>query len=373
MIQQARTESSGRLTSLDAFRGITIAAMILVNFPGSEEYVYDPLRHTHWNGITPTDLIAPFFLFIVGVAIAFAYTRRLEQGIRPSALYPKLIWRAIKIYAVGMFLNILGLFPDFNFADIRYTGTLHRIAVVFLVCGLIFLKTSWKTQAIITAAILIGYWLVMNLVPTPGYGKVMLERDINLAAWIDNKFMPGKLYQGVWDPEGILSTFPSIATGISGILAGTFLLRMKSNEYRVIYLFLAGFISTITGVVWNWVFPLNENIWTSSFVLFTSGLACMTLASSILLVDMFNYRKAAQFGVIYGSNAISIYVLADIFALFFYVIKFGGSSLNERFFNFFTSFGVNPKFVSMTYALIYVGILFLPAYFLYKRKIFIKL
>ncbi len=373
MSQTNLTESSSRLISLDAFRGITIAAMILVNFPGNEENSYAPLNHTHWNGITPTDLIAPFFLFIVGVSIAFAYTRRLEAGISPAKLYPKLIIRALKIYAVGMFLNVLGLFPDFNFADIRYTGTLHRIAIVFLVCGLIFLKTSWRTQAVIGAVILVGYWLSINFIPTPGYGKVMLERDINIAQWIDYKFMPGRLYQRVWDPEGILSTFPSIVTGITGMLAGTFLLKMKSQELKVIYLFLFGFISTIIGVAWNWIFPLNENIWTSSFVLFTSGLACMTLASSIFLVDMLNYGKVARFGVIYGSNAISIYVLADIFALFFYVIKFGGGSLNEHFFNFFTSIGVAPKFVSMVYALMYVGILFIPAYILYKRKIFIKL
>jgi predicted acyltransferase len=373
MNQTNLTESSSRLISLDAFRGITIAAMILVNFPGNEENSYAPLNHTHWNGITPTDLIAPFFLFIVGVAIAFAYTKRLEAGISPSKMYPKLIGRSVKIFAVGMFLNVLGLFPDFNFADIRYTGTLHRIAIVFLVCGLIFLKTNWKTQALIGAVILIGYWLAINFIPTPGYGKVMLERDINLAQWIDSKFMPGRLYQRVWDPEGILSTFPSIVTGITGMLAGTLLLKVKSQEYKVIWLFLAGFLSTITGVIWNWVFPLNENIWTSSFVMFTSGMASMTLASSIFVVDILNYRKYAQFGVIYGSNAISVYVLADIFALFFYGIKIGGSSLNEHFFNFFTSVGGAPKFVSMIYALMYVGILFIPAYVLYKKKIFIKL
>jgi len=373
MNQTNLTENSTRLISLDAFRGITIAAMILVNFPGNEENSYGPLNHTHWNGITPTDLIAPFFLFIVGVAIAFAYTRRLEAGISPSKLYPKLIGRSVKIFVVGMLLNVLGLFPDFNFADIRYTGTLHRIAIVFLVCGLIFLKTGWKTEAVIGAVILIGYWIAINFIPTPGYGNVMLERDINLAQWIDNKYMPGKLYQGVWDPEGILSTFPSIVTGITGMLAGTLLLNVKSQEYKVIWLFLAGFISTVTGVAWNWIFPLNENIWTSSFVLFTSGLASMTLASSIFVVDILNYRKSAQFGVIYGSNAITVYVLADIFALFFYGIKIGGNSLNDHFFNFFTSIGAAPKFVSMIYALMYVGILFIPAYILYRRKIFIKL
>jgi predicted acyltransferase len=373
MTTTGKVKTGERLVSLDMFRGITIAAMILVNFPGKEEYVYAPLNHTHWNGISPTDLIAPFFLFIVGVSIAFSYTKRLEAGIPASDMYPKLIRRAVKIYLVGMFLNVLGLFPDFNFSDIRYTGTLHRIAIVFLVCGIIFLNTGWRVQALIAFIILIGYWLAMTMIPTPGYGRVMLERDVNLAQWVDQHFMPGHLYQGVWDPEGILSTFPSVATGITGMLAGRFLINVKSMEYRIMWLFLAGFISTITGVVWNWTFPLNENIWTSSFVLFTSGLASMTLASCIFLVDLLNYRKSAKFGVIYGMNAIAVYVLADILSLIFYLIKFGGYSLNEHFFRVCTSQGAAPKFTSMIYAIIYVGILFIPAYLLYRKKIFIRL
>lgn len=366
-------ENSGRLISLDAFRGITIAAMLLVNFPGNGGNVFAPLKHSRWNGITPTDLIAPFFLFIVGVAIAFAYTKRLDAGMSPSKMYPKLIGRSLKIFVVGMFLNILGLMPEFNFANLRYTGTLHRISIVFLVCGFLFLNTRWKTQAIVGAVVLVVYWLAMTLIPTPGYGKVMFEPGINLAAWIDNKYMIGKMWQGNWDPEGILSTFPSIVSGITGILAGTLLLKMKSQEYKVIYLFTIGFAATIAGVVWNWVFPLNENLWTSSFVLFSSGLASMTLAASIFLIDILQYKKSAQFGVIYGSNAIAIYVLADILAILFYGVEIAGSSLNDHFFNFFTSIGGAPKFVSMMYALIYVGINFIPAYILHKKKIFIKL
>jgi len=373
MNQISHNASSGRLISLDAFRGFTIAAMILVNFPGKGRYVYTPLRHTHWNGISPTDLIAPFFLFIVGIAIALAFTKRLDAGTPSSKIYSKLFFRSVKIYAVGMVLNILGLIPDFNFADIRYTGTLHRIAIVYLVCGIIFLNTEWKTQAIIGAVILLLYWLSMTLIPTPGYGKVMLEPGINLAAWIDSKFLPGKMWQGTWDPEGIFSTFPSIVTGITGMLAGTLLLKIKSRENKVIYLFTFGFASTILGVVWNWVFPLNENLWTSSFVLFTSGLASMTLAASIFIVDILQYKKIAKIGVIYGSNAITIYVLGDIFRYLFYGVEFAGGSLNNHFFNLFTSLGGAPKFVSMVYALLYVGILFIPAYVLYKKKIFIKL
>lgn len=373
MVKLSITENSGRLISLDAFRGITIAAMLLVNFPGNGKYVFSPLRHTVWNGITPTDLIAPFFLFIVGIAIAFTFSKKLDSGLSPSKMYSKLFVRSVKIFTVGMFLNILGLIPDFNFSDLRYTGTLHRIAIVYLVCGIIFLNTKWKKQVIIGAAVLIIYWLAMTLVPMPGYGKVMLEPGINLAAWIDSRFLPGRMWQGTWDPEGILSTFPSIVTGITGMLAGTLLLKVKIQEYKVIYLLTFGFISTILGVAWNWIFPLNENLWTSSFVLFTSGLASMTLATLIFLIDILQYKRYAQVGVIYGSNAISIYVLADIFAILFYGIKISGSSLNIHFFNYFTSFSVSPELVSMFYAMIFVGIMFTPAFILYKNKIFIKL
>jgi predicted acyltransferase len=378
-----------RLLSLDAFRGFTIAAMILVNFPGNGDHVFSPLQHTHWNGISFTDLIAPFFLFIVGVSIAFAYTKRLEAGIPVKSMYGKLFTRAMKIFAVGMFLNLLGILDDFSFAELRWTGTLHRIAIVFLVCGLLFLKSGWKTQAIIGAVILIGYWLAMTLIigaviligywlamtliPTPGYNRAMLEPGINLAAWVDSKWMPGAMWQGTWDPEGILSTFPSIVTGITGMLAGVLLLSKRSQELKVMSLFTIGFVTAIVGVIWSWAFPLNENLWTSSFVLFTSGLASMTLAGSIFLIDILQFRKIANFGIIYGSNAITIYVLADIFALVFYGLQIGGASLNEHYFNFFTSIGGSPKIISMTYALIYVGINFIPAWVLYKRNMFIKL
>ena len=362
-----------RLLSLDAFRGFTIAAMILVNFPGNGDNVFFQLRHTVWNGISFTDLIAPFFLFIVGVAIAFAYTKRIEAGIAPKSLYAKLFSRAFKIFAVGMFLNLLGIIDNFSFAELRWTGTLHRIAIVFLVCGLLFLHTSWKIQATTGAVLLIGYWLAMTLIPTPGYEKAMLEPGINLAAWVDSKFLPGKMWQDTWDPEGILSTFPSFVTGISGMLAGTLLLNRQTLEFKVMSLFTIGFVTAITGVAWSWVFPMNENLWTSSFVLFTSGLASMTLAGSIFLIDILNYRKFADFGIIYGSNAITVYVLADILAIIFYGISIGGASLNDHFFNALTSAGIAPKIASAAYALIYVGINFIPAYILYKRKVFIRL
>src|SRR5690554_6628233 len=166
------TLQNTRLISLDAMRGFTIAAMVLVNFPGSWQHVYPQLLHADWNGLTPTDLVFPFFLFIVGVSITLAYSRRLDAGANKREMYQKILIRSLKIYAVGMILNLI---PDFNFTDLRWTGVLHRIAVVFFVCAMLFLNTDWKTQAWTAAVILIGYWLAMVLVPTPGLGTVSLE------------------------------------------------------------------------------------------------------------------------------------------------------------------------------------------------------
>ena len=276
----------------------------------------------------------------------------------------------LKIYAVGIFLNLL---PDFDFADLRYTGTLPRIAIVFLVCAILFLNTDWKKQVWISVGVLVVYWLAMTLVPTPGYGKVMLEPGRNLAAWLDTKWLPGTMWQGTWDPEGILSTFPSIVTGITGILAGHVILSKHTREQKVIYLMVAGFFAAGAGYVWGLAFPVNENIWTSSFVLVTSGFGAMMLGAVYFIVDMLGRKKGTRPGIIFGANAITVYVLADIFALLFYEIKIGGNTLNGYFFDAFTSIGLGPKLVSMIYALIFVCINYIPAYILYKKKIFIKL
>jgi len=362
-----------RLAALDAFRGFTIAAMILVNFPGNWSHVFSPLMHTDWWGISFTDLVAPFFLFTVGVSIALAYTKRINAGQTPQSLYKKLFLRAFKIYAVGMLLNLMGLIGNFSWEEVRWTGTLHRISIVFLVCTLLFLHANWKKQVLIGTAILVLYWLAMTLIPTPGYGKVMLEPGINLAAWVDSKLMPGKMWQGSWDPEGILSTFPAVVTGITGMLTGAVLLSKQSMDKKVIQLFFGGFVSFVIGIVWSWDFALNENIWSPSFVMVTSGLAASVLASLLYVVDILQYAKWAQFGVIYGMNAIAVYVLADILALLFYGLPIGGASLNEHFFECCTTWAFQPKVASMLYALLFVGINFVPACFLYRKKIFIKL
>lgn len=359
-----------RLLSLDAMRGFTIAAMIMVNFPGSEEYVFPTLRHSKWNGLTFTDLIAPVFLFIVGVSIAFAYSKRLEHGDPKKPLYQKIIFRSLKIFAVGMFLNML---PHFDFSDLRYTGTLHRIAFVFLFCAILFLNTTWKQQAWIGFGILVFYWLAMTLIPTPGTEKVMLEPGNNLAAWVDQQYLPGKMWQGNWDPEGILSTFPSFATGITGMLAGRLLLGNMTLNEKANYLMVTGFFSCAAGYFWNLTFPTNENLWTSSFVLVTSGFAAMLLGALYFLIDISGRTRGTSPGIVFGANAITIYVLADIFALFFYLYKINGQTLNIHAVHALINIGFNPQLASLLYALFFVCINFIPAYILYRKKIFIKL
>lgn len=362
--------ANNRLISLDAFRGFTIAAMIMVNNPGSWDHVYPPLLHKDWHGITPTDLIFPFFIFIVGVSIALAYSKQLMKGVPKKTMYKKIVYRSLKIFIIGI---LLWLFPKFDFNHVRYAGVLQRIAVVFLVSAIIFLNSKWKTQVVISVVILIGYWMAMVLIPTPGYGKAMLEPGVNLAAWFDSTYLPGVMWQKTWDPEGYLSTLPSIVTGISGILAGHLILSKLPQEKKVIYMFSFGFFAFATGYMWNYVFPINKNIWTSSFVMVTSGLAAMVLAISIFFVDMMKRTRLTKPGIIFGSNAIAVYVLSDVWEQFFYKINYGANTLSGYFMNMFETAGWSLKFGSFLYSVLFICFNFIPAWILYRKKIFIKL
>jgi predicted acyltransferase len=358
-----------RLISLDAFRGFTIAAMILVNNPGSWEHVYAPLLHKEWNGITPTDLIFPFFIFIVGVSIVLAYSKRIAAGVTPRKMLNKIVPRFLKIFLLGLFLNFL---YAMSFSELRIAGVLQRIAIVFLVCSMMYLFTSWRTQLITGVIILIGYWLAMVLIPTPGYNKAMLDPGINLAAWIDSKFLPGSMWEGTWDPEGILSTFPAIVTGIAGMMIGAIITGKLEDERKVLWIFTAGFLATIVGHTWGWIFPLNKNLWTSSFVVFTGGLASMTLAASMFVVDILGLKRFTKIGIVFGANAITIYVSSGLMLLFD-VIKIGDQSLKMHFMNFFTDLPLPANLASLIWALLIMAICYIPAWLLYRKRIFIKL
>ena len=361
---------SKRLISLDALRGFTIAAMVIVNDPGTWSHVYWPLKHAEWNGCTITDLIFPFFLFIVGVSIALAYSKRLEANVPKKSIYRKIIIRSVNIYLLGLFL---WLFPQFDFTSIRWVGVLHRIAFVFLACALLFMNTNWKQQIRIGAIILLLYWIVVAYIPIPGIGKPDLSvPEMNWANYLDTLILPGVMWQETWDPEGILSTFPAIVSGIIGMLIGKLYLTVKDENIRLVYLFFVGFGMFLLGGLWNWFFPINKNIWTSSYVLYTAGIGTLGLAACMLVVDMWGYTKWTFLGRVYGANAITAYVLAGVLTIVFYGMRINGVSLNEYFMSGFTGMGFAPKFVSMLYAVIYMLIIFIPTYILYKKKIFIK-
>jgi predicted acyltransferase len=360
-----------RLISLDALRGFTIMAMITVNDPGSWDHVYAPLLHAEWNGVTPTDYIYPFFIFMVGVAIVLGYQKRLDSKAPKGEMAQKILWRTLKIFGVGLFL---WLFPAFDFGGLRWAGVLQRIALVFLPCALLFLYTDWRFWLKVGIATLIGYWIIMAYVPVPGIGAPDLSVPIkNWAHYLDSIALPGVMWQKTWDPEGILSTFPAIVTGISGMLAGRLILDVKDDYRRLTKLFFWGFVMLTLGEVWGWFFPINKNIWTSSYVMHTSGLAFMTLAASLLVVDKLGYARWTKPGVIFGANSITAYVLASLLTALFYKGYGGYLGLNELWMNGLASIGLSAKFASLTYALLYVGIVFVPVYWLYKKKIFVKL
>ena len=364
------TESSGRLVSLDVFRGLTIAAMIVVNYPGSWEHVYAPLLHKPWHGITLTDLIFPFFLFIMGVSIALAYEKRIAKGVPKKEMLRKILFRGLKIFAVGIFLN---LWHEFDFSELRVAGVLQRIALVFVTSALLFIFTGWKSQAVLGGLILIAYWAAMMFIPTPGYGQPMLEPGINLAAWVDSFLLPGRMWQGTWDPEGLLSTLPAMATGITGMLTGKILLAKTQGEQKTLWMFLTGFLAFIAGYAWSWIFPLNKPIWSSSYVLLTSGLASMTLATCYFLIDLQKKTCCTRPWVVLGPNAIAVYVLAGLLSWFFRGISLGKGALVFYAFQWLTDVGMAPKPASLLLALAYLGILFIPARILFRKKIFIKL
>src|ERR1043165_10256131 len=267
-----------RLISLDVFRGLTVAGMVLVNNPGTWSHIYWPLEHAEWNGWTPTDLIFPFFLFIVGVAIPLAFAKRIERGDPRRALFIKVLIRSVIIFLLG---ECLAGFPYFHLSTMRIPGVLQRIAVCYFFAGLIYLLTKTRTLAIIAGALLIIYHFLMTRGHAPGTYAGDLSREGSLASYIDRTvFGPHVWRQAVvYDPEGILSTMGALATTLFGVLTG-YLIRDKERTSieKVTVMFVAGFACIIVGWSWNPWFPINKALWTSSYVFFTAGLALGFLA-----------------------------------------------------------------------------------------------
>lgn len=374
-IMQAQLKQ--RLLSLDFFRGLTVAAMILVNNPGDWGHIYAPLEHSKWNGCTPTDLIFPFFLFMVGVSITYAIGSKKDDRTLHKQIILKALKRSVIIYII---FALLGLIPNFDFAHFRIAGVLPRIAVVFFICVIIYLKSNFKLWLWLFSIILIVYCILMTVVPVPGIGYAALEPGKNLAAWVDNLILtPKHMWSGTktWDPEGILSTLPAITTCLFGMMAGTTLKNPNKKESeKVAWLLTFAFFSVIAALIWNNWFPINKALWTSSFVLYTGGLATAGLTISYWLIDVHHRKKYLTPFIAYGSNAITAYVAADVvlMILAFIHINLHGTKTNLQDYLYQTVFVPNFSSInaSLAGALTYVLILMIPMLILYKKKIFIK-
>lgn len=321
------TARSERLLALDVFRGMTVAGMLLVNNPGSWSAIYPPLEHAPWNGWTPTDLIFPFFLFIVGITTSISLQGRRARGDDEGAILRQILKRGFLIYLFGLLLSWFPFFtytaipelPDATFLDrviyrvehLRLLGVLQRIGIAYLIGGLLTFKTTIKQQLAILAALLFGYWILMTVVPVPdtgipGYLVPDDKPDQLLSAWLDRTILGvNHLWSGskTWDPEGLLSTLPAVGTMILGTFAGKWIARrdLELNS-RLSGLFAMGAITMMLGLVWNWWFPINKSIWTSSYVLFTAGMATVVLATCLWIIDVRGYRGWTKFFVTYGLN-----------------------------------------------------------------------
>lgn len=376
-------KSSQRLLSLDVFRGITVAGMILVNNPGDWGNIYPPLKHAAWHGCTPTDLIFPFFLFIVGVSIAYALGTKKEFITDHSRILKTAIKRALILFGLGLFLSVYPRIftePLESLKTVRIPGVLQRIAVVFFISAVIFIKTSARTQLRILIGLLIFYWLIMTFVPVPGVGYANLEKETNLGAWLDRTILTeAHLWKSAktWDPEGILSTIPAIATGLFGVLAGSYLRRKdKEASVKISWLFSIGTLAVIIGLIWDLFFPINKALWTSSYVLYTGGLATIGLSMLYWLIDQKGYKGWTTPFVAYGVNAITVFFLSGLIPRTLNLIKLNlnGEEVGAQKWIYQTYFASNlsPLNASLAYAIVYVMLWFIILWIMYRKNIIIK-
>ncbi len=368
-----------RLRSLDVFRGATVAAMLLVNNPGSWGHIYAPLAHAAWNGWTPTDLIFPFFVFIVGVAAVLSFASRRARGARRSDLVRKVVSRAAVIFAVGLVMNG---FPTYDVGSIRIMGVLQRIALAYLVGGLIVLYTRERGRVVAAAILLYGYWALQTLVPVPGtHGRAgVLEPGLDLGAWIDRTVLGARhlwIYSATWDPEGLLSTMGAAATLLLGSLAGEWLRSDRSTHEKTVGLLLAGNLALALGLAWNAALPINKNLWTGSYAVFTAGFAAVTLAFSYWIVDVRGHGGAwtAPF-VAFGTNAIAAFFLSGVFTRGLNLIRVGegarATSLYAWLYAHLFLPWLGPFDASLAFALTYVALFTALVMAMQRRGIAIK-
>ena len=382
---------SKRLLSLDAFRGLTVATMILVNNPGDWSHIYAPLRHADWHGCTPTDLVFPFFLFIVGVAIPFAQAarlKRLDLGQSRAALVPAILRRSALLFLIGFTISAIPLGARsgiLNWPELRIMGVLQRIGLCYGVAALLGLFARPRVHAIVALLLMLAYASLMLLVPVQGHGRGDLSKEHNLAAYLDTHVFgrhvwvkpprdapPGTLG---WEPEGLLSTLPAIATTLLGLLTGQWLRANRPTMEKAAAMLVFGVFGAALGYVLDrLLMPINKGLWTPSYVVLTAGLALLALGTCYWLIDVKEYRAWSKPAVVFGMNAIAVFVLSGLLARLVTVkLNAGGSTMKGLVYNHvYKHLGLSPINTSLLYALTWITLMFLITWAMYRMRIFIK-
>nr|WP_271767072.1 heparan-alpha-glucosaminide N-acetyltransferase domain-containing protein [Aquimarina algiphila] len=358
-----------RIQSVDFLRGFTIILMILVNTPGDWSYVYAPLLHAEWNGLTLADFVFPFFLFIVGISISFVY----KEKNRDTTTYKKIIFRSIKLIILGLFLNaFVPYIPFLEIKSLRIPGVLQRIGIVFCIASILYLNCTKRQLLMISGLILVGYWLWLAYIPLPNGASPILQRGSNnWANYIDYELLKGHIWKPDYDPEGILSTFPAIVTTLIGVFIGEILISTKKQ--KLFFLSTIGMVFIVIGYMWGFLFPINKALWSSSFVLITSGYAILFLVLFYYLMDESKYNFGSVIKSV-GANAIIIYFSSSILTKIFYLVHITqDTSIHSWLFEcLFVYEFLDRSFSSFIYAIAVVVFYTLMAYVLYKKKIFFK-
>ncbi|MCK9279386.1 MAG: heparan-alpha-glucosaminide N-acetyltransferase domain-containing protein [Melioribacteraceae bacterium] len=364
-----------RLASIDAFRGLTIAGMIIVLNPGSWKYGYPIFKHANWHGWTIADLVYPFFLFIVGVSITYALGKAKDENFDKKNIYLKIVKRSIILFLLGLFINS---FPDFNFHQFRIMGVLQRIAICYLIVSVLFLNTEYKTQAIIAVSLLFIYWAIMEWVSVPGFPLGSYGKGENAANYLDRFVLSGFMgsYEKLGEPEGFISTLPSLSLTLFGVLTGHFLRLKKEIQTTASIMFGVGVLLFLLGLVWDIWLPINKNLWTSSFTVLTCGLGLILFSIFYYLIDGLGYQKYAKPFIVLGMNAITVYVLSIVVAKIIKLLTFTSNGIEYHARSWVYEnvllglFGINGA--SLVYAILYCSIWCGIMWILYYKKIFIK-
>ena len=362
---------SDRLVSLDAFRGLTVAFMVLVSNPGSVA-IYRPLDHSPWNGWTITDVVFPSFLWIVGVAITLSLGKRLERGVSRQSIFAQACRRALILYLLGLLIYAI---PNFSLGTLRLLGVLQRIAICYLVGTALYLTARLRTQMLWLAGILVTYWLAMKLIPVPGFGAGNLSVEGNFAHYVDHLVLGRHNYAGTgtWDPEGVVSTLPAIATTLFGMIAGRMLALKRTISERVVWLFFVGNVLLGAGVFLELWMPINKKLWTDSFCLFMAGMDFVIFAMFLWVLDGLKAKWRVQPLLVFGKNALAIYMVSELVSALLYRIHAGGVSLHEWIFRIGFEGLASPATASLLYAIAYLAVMYGMAWFLNKRQWFLKI